>query len=50
MYIGLDKLANQGLSKVIVAVPERSIGASFKTTRLTEGGFFRDWEVNPQWN
>ncbi len=50
MYIGLDKITNQGLSKIIVAVPERSIGASFKTTKLTDGGFFRDWEINPQWN
>ncbi|MBT6516590.1 MAG: DEAD/DEAH box helicase family protein, partial [Candidatus Marinimicrobia bacterium] len=28
MFIGLDKLENQGVEKVIVAVPERSIGAS----------------------
>lgn len=50
MFIGLDKLENQGVAKVIVAVPERSIGASFKSTKLTDGGFFRDWVVNPQWN
>lgn len=50
MFIGLDKLENQGIAKVIVAVPERSIGASFKSTLLSEGGFFRDWVVNPQWN
>ncbi len=50
MFIGLDKLENQGVAKVIVAVPERSIGASFKSTKLSEGGFFRDWIVNPQWN
>ncbi len=50
MFIGLDKLENQGVAKVIVAVPERSIGASFKSTKLSEGGFFRDWVVNPQWN
>jgi len=50
MYIALDKLANQGINKVIVAVPERSIGASFKSTKLTAGGFFADWEVNPKWN
>ena len=50
MFIGLDKLENQGIAKVIVAVPERSIGASFKSTKLSEGGFFRDWVVNPQWN
>lgn len=50
MFIGLDKLENQGVAKVIVAVPERSIGSSFKSTKLTDGGFFRDWLVNPQWN
>lgn len=50
MFIGLDKLENQGLSKVIVAVPERSIGNSFKSTKLTETGFFRDWLVDPSWN
>ena len=50
MFIALDKLQNQGIAKVIVAVPERSIGASFKSTRLTEHGFFRDWQVEDQWN
>lgn len=40
MFLGLDKLFNQGLKKVIVAVPERSIGSSFAPTRLTEHGFF----------
>jgi len=50
MFIGLDKLENQGIRKVIVAVPERSIGSSFKSTKLTEYGFFRDWEVEDQWN
>ena len=34
MFIALDKLINQGLSKVIVAVPEKTIGASFKNTNL----------------
>ena len=50
MFIGLDKLENQGIEKVIVAVPERSIGSSFKTTKLTEYGFFSDWEIEDQWN
>lgn len=50
MFIGLDKLQNQGLKKVIVAVPERSIGASFRSTKLTEEGFFRDWMVEDRWN
>lgn len=50
MFIGLDKLFNQGLKKVIVAVPERSIGASFASTKLTESGFFADWEVKEENN
>ena len=50
MFIGLDKLHNQGLRKVIVAVPEKSIGNSFRSTRLTEHGFFADWTVQPHNN
>lgn len=50
MFIGLDKLQNQGVRKVIVAVPERSIGSSFRSTKLTEHGFFRDWIVEDEWN
>lgn len=50
MFLGLDKLYNQGLKKVIVAVPERSIGASFANTRLTDHGFFADWQVNDKYN
>jgi len=50
MYIGLDKIMRQGLKKIIVAVPERSIGNSFKTTPLTASGFFADWLVMPKYN
>jgi hypothetical protein len=50
MFLGLDKLENQGLRKVIVAVPEKSIGGSFQTTRLTKFGFFADWMVSPENN
>ena len=39
MFIALDKLINQGIKKVIVAVPERSIGNSFSPTELTKYGF-----------
>lgn len=45
MFVALDKLYNQGRKKVIVAVPERSIGASFAPTALTKYGFFADWEI-----
>lgn len=50
MFIGLDKLVNQGLKKVIVAVPEKSIGSSFGRTALSTFGFFSDWEPNPIYN
>jgi len=50
MFIGLDKIENQGLKKIIVAVPERAIGASFRPTKLSESGFFRDWNVEQRWN
>jgi len=50
MFLGLDKLFNQGIKKVIVAVPERSIGGSFDRTDLKSHGFFADWEFNPDYN
>lgn len=50
MFIGLDKLHNQGIEKVIVAVPEQTIGASFGPTDLTTYGFFADWEPTPECN
>ena len=50
MFLGLDKLYNQGLKKVIVAVPERSIGGSFGRIKLTETGFFADWDYNEDYN
>lgn len=50
MFIALDKLVHQGLKKVIVAVPEKSIGGSFSTTLLTADGFFADWVPNPNYN
>ena len=50
MYIALDKLEHQGVKKVVVAVPEKSIGRSFRNTNLTSGGFFADWMVTPYFN
>lgn len=50
MFVGLDKLFNQGRKKVIVAVPERSIGGSFASTQLKKHGFFTDWDVEPRNN
>lgn len=50
MFVALDKLINQGIKKVIVAVPERSIGGSFGMTNLMMHGFYADWEPNPLYN
>lgn len=50
MFIALDKLAHQGIKKVVVAVPEKSIGRSFKNTNLMNSGFFANWEVPTYFN
>lgn len=50
MFVALDKLINQGIRKVIVAVPEMSIGSSFKSTDLKSYGFFTDWEMDEKYN
>ena len=50
MFLGLDKLLNQGLKKVIVAVPERSIGGSFAPTNLKKFGFFANWAPKNTYN
>ncbi len=50
MFIALDKLANQKLKQAIIVVPERSIGSSFHSERLSQFGFWADWQVEPRWN
>lgn len=50
MFVALDKLANQGVKKVIVAVPQQNIGRSFNDTPLKKFGFYEDWRVAPYWN
>ena len=50
MFIALDKLINQGIKKVIVAVPERSIGNSFSPTELSKFGFYANWEPHQKYN
>lgn len=50
MFLGLDKLYNQNIKKIVVAVPETSIGSSFAETKLTEFGFFADWDYNSRFN
>lgn len=48
MFVALDKLKNQGIKKAIIAVPERSIGKSFRNTELEKFGFYSDWFVKPE--
>lgn len=50
MFLALDKLQNQGIKKVIVAVPEKTIGGSFSETNLTAHGFSADWKLNDAYN
>lgn len=50
MFIALDKLKNQGLKKAIIAVPEKSIGKSFRSTELKKFGYYWDWVVKDENN
>lgn len=50
MYIALDKMAYQGIKKVIIAVPEKTIALSFRPTDLRTGGFFKDWKPDDEYN
>lgn len=50
MFIALDKLIHQRITKAIVAVPERAIAASFDSTELSKYGFEADWRVEPKYN
>ena len=50
MFIALDKLKTGSVKKVIVAVPERSIGKSFLSTELVKYGFHSDWQVSGKYN
>ncbi|MBQ3525869.1 MAG: hypothetical protein IJA63_06300 [Akkermansia sp.] len=50
MFLALYKLRHQGIRKVIVAVPECTIGASFAPTPLSRFGFFVDWQPDSRYN
>ena len=50
MFLALDKIHHQGLEKAIIAVPEMSIGGSFKDTDLMKYGFFANWHIEPKYN
>jgi len=46
MFVGLEKLRTKAVDRVVVAVPERSIGASFRDMGLAAGGFHSDWRLD----
>ncbi|GAA2848896.1 superfamily II DNA or RNA helicase [Aminobacter aminovorans] len=46
MFVGLEKLRTAAVDRVVIAVPERSIGASFRDTGLAGGGFHSDWRLD----
>ena len=50
MFIALEKLQQRLVKKVIVAVPEKSIGKSFGKTLLKDNGFHSDWIPNPRYD
>jgi hypothetical protein len=51
MFIALDKLLTQKVTKVLVAVPERAIGMrSFSSTELKSSGFHSDWTLPEKCN
>lgn len=50
MFVALEKLRHNLVKRVIVAVPERSIGKSFASTKLKENGFHTDWEVTRRYD
>ncbi|MBB2894934.1 DEAD/DEAH box helicase [Pseudomonas sp. AS2.8] len=46
MFVGLEKLRTRDVDRVVIAVPERSIGASFRSAGLAAGGFHSDWQLD----
>ena len=50
MFVALEKLRCKQVKKVIVAVPERSIGKSFASTDLVSNGFHSNWTVTRRYD
>ncbi|UES42140.1 DEAD/DEAH box helicase [Roseibium aggregatum] len=46
MFVGLEKLRTSATDRVVIAVPERSIGSSFRNTALASNGFHSDWTLD----
>ena len=50
MFVGLEKLKQKLVNKIIVAVPERSIAKSFANTDLRSNGFHTNWEIDNRYD
>ena len=50
MFVALEKVRQGLVKKIIVAVPERSIGKSFASTNLKSNGFHSDWVVTRRYD
>ena len=48
MFTALEKLNKSHVHRVVVTVPERTIGASFRSQPLTQHGFHSDWLLLPE--
>lgn len=50
MFVAIEKFKQGLVKKVIVAVPERSIGKSFCSTKLKANGFHSDWVISQKYD
>lgn len=48
MFTALEKLKQSQVKRVVVSVPERTIGSSFRSQQLTQQGFHSDWILLPE--
>lgn len=48
MFTALEKLKQSQVKRVVVSVPERTIGSSFRSQLLTKQGFHSDWLLLPE--
>ena len=50
MFVALEKIRNKKINKVIVSVPEKSIGASFRSQLLSRQGFHTNWILHDEYD
>jgi superfamily II DNA or RNA helicase len=48
MFVALEKLKAGQVKRIIVSVPEKTIGASFRSQMLSLNGFHSDWNLLPE--